>query len=134
MAAAQESIVAFHAALGRRGFNPAAQAAVTDQGFINAALLSLFMADQIKQVCKLIREDPVNPIPINMMQQQMLLAFCYWVVNHQRLGLLDDAVDFMATIAFKQSQLMVCLQEDEAVADKETVVKLPYKACFCRND
>jgi hypothetical protein len=127
MAAAQASLVAFHAALEHIGFNPAAQAAVTDQGFTNVALLGLVTADQIKQVCKLIRESPINPIPINMMQQQMLLALRYWVVNRQRLGLPVDAEEFTAIIAFEQSQLMVRLQEDEALADKESVAKLPDK-------
>jgi hypothetical protein len=99
---------------------------VTNQGFINVVLLGLVTADQIKQVCKLIREG-VPPVPINMMQQQMLLSFHYWVVNRQRLGLPVDADDFTAILAFEQSQLMVRLQEDEALADKETVAKLPDK-------
>ena len=62
-----------------------------------------------------------------MLQQQMLLAFRFWVVNHQRLGLAVDAQEFTAITAFEQSQLMVRLQEDEAVADKETVAKMPDK-------
>jgi hypothetical protein len=126
MVAAQESLAAFQAALGRIGFTPAAQQAVTNQGFINVTLLGLVTTDQIKQVCKLIREG-VRPVPINMLQQQMLLSFCYWVVNRQRLGLPVDADDFTAVLAFEQSQLMVRLQEDEALADKETVAKLPDK-------
>jgi hypothetical protein len=123
-AAAQE---AFQAALGRIGFSQAAQTVISNQGFTNAALLGLITADQVKQVCKLIREDPTTPVPINMLQQQMLLAFRYWVVNRQRLGLLVDAEDFTAITAFEQSQLMVHLQEDEAVADKELMAKLPDK-------
>jgi hypothetical protein len=90
---------------------------VTGQGFSNVALLGLVMADQIKQVCKLIQEGPVNPVLINMMQQQILLAFHYWVVNRQCLGLPIDADDFTAAIALEQSLLMACLQEDEAIAD-----------------
>jgi hypothetical protein len=52
-----------------------------------------------------------------MMQQQILLAFHYWVVNRQCLGLPIDADDFTAAIALEQSLLMACLQEDEAIAD-----------------
>jgi len=48
---------------------------------ISVALLGLVTADQIKQLCKLIREDANNPVPINMLQQQMLLAMHHWVVN-----------------------------------------------------
>ncbi len=62
-----EAQAAFQAALGRIGFSAAAQAAVVSQGFVNVALLGLMTADQVKQVCKLIREDPVNPVPINML-------------------------------------------------------------------
>ncbi len=122
-----EAQAAFQTALNRIGFSQAAQAAVTAQGFVNVALLGLVTADQIKQVCKLIREDPNNPVTINMLQQQMLLALRFWVVNRQRLGLAVDAEEFTAITAFEQSQLMVRLQEDEAVADKETVAKMPDK-------
>ncbi len=127
MAVAQANLTAFHEALGRIGFSQAAQNAITNQGFSNAALLGLITPDQVKQVCKLIREDPVTSVPINMLQQQMLLAFRFWVVNRQRLGLPVDAEDFTAITAFEQSQLMVRLQEDEAVADKESIAKLPDK-------
>jgi hypothetical protein len=91
-----EAQAALQAALGRIGFSAAAQAAVVSQGFVNVALLGLMTADQVKQVCKLIREDPVNPVPINMLQQQMLLAFRFWVVNRQRLGLAVNADEFTA--------------------------------------
>jgi hypothetical protein len=70
MAAQQE----LWAALGLIRFNEAAQLAVVAQGFTNFALLGLVTSDQIKQVCKLIREDAVNPVPINIFQQQMLLV------------------------------------------------------------
>jgi hypothetical protein len=62
-----------------------------------------------------------------MLQQQMLLAMCHWVVNRQRLGLLVDADEFSAITAFEQSQLMVCLQEDEATGKRELISKLPDK-------
>jgi hypothetical protein len=67
----------------------------------------------------LIGEDTANPVPINMLQQQLLLVFCYWVVNRQRLGIPVDADEFTAITAFKQSQLMVRIKEDEVIADKE---------------
>jgi hypothetical protein len=88
MAEAQANIASFQAALSRSGFTMQAQEAVVSQGFVNIALLGLVTSDQIKELCKLIREDTNNPVPINMLQQQMLLAMRYWVVNRQRLGLL----------------------------------------------
>ncbi len=69
----------------------------------------------------------MNPVPINMLQQQLLLAFRYWVVNRQRLGIPVDADEFTAITAFEQSQLMVHIQEDDAIADKEMVAKMPDK-------
>jgi hypothetical protein len=57
----------------------------------------------------------------------MLLAMHYWVVNRQLLGLLVDADEFTAVLAFEQSQLMVRLQEDEATSERESVAKLPDK-------
>ena len=83
-----------HEALGCIGIPQAAQNAISNQGFINVALLGLIR---------------------------------FWVVNYQRLGLPVDADDFTAITAFEQLQLMVRLQEDEAVADKESVAKLPDK-------
>jgi len=70
---------------------------------MSVALLGLVTADQIKQLCKLICEDSNNPVPINMLQQQMLLALQHWVVNQQRLGLQVNAYAFTAAIAFEQS-------------------------------
>ena len=119
--------VAFRAALGRIGFNDDAQLAVVAQGFNTMSLLGLVTGDQIKQVCKLIRESPNNPVPINIVQQQMLLAMRYWVVTRQRLGLPVVATDFTAATAYEQSQLMVRLHEDESTTDKEVVAKLPDK-------
>ncbi len=93
--------------LGRIGLTAQAQAqaqeAVVAQGFVSIALLGLVTSDQIKQLCKLIREDANNPVPINMLQQQMLLAMRHWVVNCQRLRLLVDADEFSAITAFERS-------------------------------
>ncbi len=109
MAEARENVASFQAALGRIGLMAQAQAAVVAQGFVSIALLGLVTSDQIKQLCKLIREDTNNPVTINMLQQQMLLAMRHWVVNRQRLRLLVDADKFSAITAFKQSQLIVRL-------------------------
>jgi hypothetical protein len=124
---AQDNIQSFQDALGRIGFSVEASEAVVAQGFVSMALLGLVTADQIKQLCKLIRKDPTNPVPINMLQQQMLLATRRWVVNQQRLGLLVDADEFTAIMAYEQSQVMVLLQEDEATSEKESVAKMPDK-------
>jgi hypothetical protein len=51
----------------------------------------------------------------------------HWVINRQRLGLAVNAADFTAATAYEQSQLMVRLQEDDAVADKEVVAEKPNK-------
>jgi hypothetical protein len=123
MAAQQELM----AALGRIGFNEAAQLAVVGQGFTNITLLGLVTSNQIKQVCKLIREDAVNPVPINIFQQQMLLVMRHWTVNRQRLGLTVNANDFTAIMAYEQSQLMVRLKEDEDATDKDVMAKMPNK-------
>jgi hypothetical protein len=66
-------------------------------------------------------------VPINIIQQQMLLAMRHWVIHRQRLGLDVNAGDFTAVIAHEQSQIMVRLQEDDAAADKEVVAKMPDK-------
>jgi len=71
---------AFQAALGHNGFSEEAQLAVIAQGFNTMSLLGLVTSDQIKQVCKLIHESPNNPVPINIVQQQLLLAMRYWVL------------------------------------------------------
>jgi hypothetical protein len=127
MAEARANVASFQAALGRIGLTAQAQAAVVAQGFVSIALLGLVTSNQIKQLCKLIREDANNPVPINMLQQQMLLAMRHWVVNCQRLALLVDADEFSAITAFEQSQLMVHLQEDEATGERESIAKLPDK-------
>jgi hypothetical protein len=121
------SQVAFRATLGRIGFSEEAQLAVVAQGFNTMSLLGLVTSDQIKQVCRLIRKSPNNPVPINFVQQQLLLAMHYWVVTRQRLGLPVVATAFTAATAYEQSQLMVRLQEDESTTDKEVVAKLPDK-------
>jgi hypothetical protein len=127
MMAQANNMQSFQAALSCIGFTVQAQAAIVGQEFVSMALLGLVTSDQITQLCKLICEDANNPVPINMLQQQMLLAMCHWAVNRQRLSLLVEAEEFNAITAFEQSQLMVCLQEDEAVSERESVAKLPDK-------
>jgi len=75
MAAAEANAAqSFQAALGHIGFSVQAQPVVVAQGFISMALLSLVTAYQMKQLCKLIHENADNPVPINMLQQQILLS------------------------------------------------------------
>jgi hypothetical protein len=98
MAAQQELRVALNCI----GFNEAAQLVVAMQGFTNITLLGLVTRNQIKQVCKLIQEDADDPVPINIIQQQMLLTMHHWTVNCQHLGLTVSATDFTDSLVLKR--------------------------------
>jgi hypothetical protein len=72
------------AALGRIGFSTPAQDALNRNGFNAMFNLMIYSKDQIKRVCTVIREDPVNPIPISMEQEQLLAAMRHWVKTRVR--------------------------------------------------
>ncbi|MGH7974684.1 MAG: hypothetical protein ACREBR_04100 [bacterium] len=66
------AIQAFRAALGRVGFDDATQVAIVDQGITTMDDLLLVGKDQVKQICKMIRDK--DNIVITFMQHQMLDA------------------------------------------------------------
>jgi hypothetical protein len=77
-------LAGFRAALGRIGFSIPAQDALNHNGFNAMFNLMIYSNDQIKRVCTVIREDPVNPIPISMEQEQPLTAMRHWVKTRVR--------------------------------------------------
>jgi hypothetical protein len=78
-------LVAFRAALGRLGFNNQQQDAINAQGLISMQSLLFYQKDQIKRICKVIREHAENPLNINVMQEQWLETMRYWVRKRSRL-------------------------------------------------
>jgi len=121
MAAAEANAAqSFQAALGHIGFSVQAQpVVVVAQGFISMALLSLVTAYQMKQLCKLIHENADNPVPINMLQQQILLSMWHWVVNRQRLGLPVDPDEFTAIIALSNLRLWCACKKMKILVKKK---------------
>jgi hypothetical protein len=80
-------LVAFRASLGRIGFTVAGQDALVAQGFTSMTRLLMFQTDQIKRICKLLRERDRDPIDINITQEQLLEAMRSWVKTRTRCGM-----------------------------------------------
>jgi len=118
----------FVAALDRIGFEPEQRNAIIQtSGCINMAMLGLLTSSQVSKLCKRIETRAVNPIHINTIQEQLLLAMRSWVINRQRLQLPVEANEFTMIIALNQAQILRQQMEDEARADKEPVAKAPDK-------
>ncbi len=122
------AVIAFRAALGRCGFNEAAQDAVVDiGGIMHMAMLGMLAETGIARICKVIRARAVDPLMITVMQEQLLQGMRFWVTNRQRIGLVVDADAFTTATAFAQTALMTRMAEDDARADKEQVATVPEK-------
>ncbi|MGH7974599.1 MAG: hypothetical protein ACREBR_03670 [bacterium] len=99
------AIQAFRAALGRVGFDDATQVAIVDQGITTMDDLLLVGKDQVKQICKMIRDK--DNIVITFMQHQMLDAMRYWVSTRVRRGLAISAALFTRDVANECIQIMM---------------------------
>lgn len=119
-------LVAFCASLGRIGFTAAGQDALVAQGFTSMPRLLMFQKDQIKRVCKLLREWERDPIDINMVQEQLLEAMCNWVKTRTRCGMPIAANLFTLEVAEEEAIKMVNAIE-AMKAEKQDETKMPSK-------
>ena len=118
----------FLSALERVGFNQDQRIAIVEtSGCLNMAMLGLLSATQVSKICKRTETRPINPIRINTVQEQLLLAMRFWVIQRQRLQLPVDATQFNMIVALNQAQIMRQQAEDDARSDKEPVAKAPDK-------
>jgi hypothetical protein len=128
MVEAQAAQLAFMAALGRIGCPPVLQQEIIAYtGCVNIAMLGLFTPDDISKMCQNFHTRTVNPIPVTVIQEQLLLATRFWVSSHQGLQKPDEAQVVAAVLAYNQAQTMGHMLEDEACADKEMTAKTPDK-------
>jgi hypothetical protein len=124
--AVAQQLLHFREALGRIGFDPDAQDALNQHGFNSMYNLLIYSKDQIKRVCTVLRERPVNPLNISLEQEQFLTAMRFWVKTRVRTNRTIDPQLFTRDVAVSEAIKMVN-QAEEATADKESDVKLPEK-------
>ncbi len=125
---AAEGANAFRAALGRIGFSAEAQNAVTDEGMggiANITQLARLHKDQIKRVCKVLRD---NEVPVSVMAEQMFEAMRYWVKQRLRLQQPVASALFTEEVAEETAQRFAIAQDELAAkaTDKEGL-KMPDK-------
>ena len=53
-------------------------------------------------------------VQLMTIQEQLLMAFCFWIVNKQRLQQRINPEDFTNILAFNQAQIMRQQLEEEA--------------------
>jgi len=86
----------------------------------------IYSKEQIKRVCTVIREDPTNPIPISMEQEQLLAAMRHWVKMRVCTDR-DISPDLFAhEVAIAEAIKMVNIAE-EIISERESDVKMPEK-------
>jgi hypothetical protein len=125
---AAEGANAFRAALGRIGFSAEAQNAVADEGMggiANITQLARLHKDQIKRVCKVLRD---NEVPVSVMAEQMFEAMRYWVKQRLRLQQPVASALFTEEVAEETAQRFAIAQDELAAkaTDKEGL-KMPDK-------
>jgi hypothetical protein len=123
-AAAQ--LVAFCAALGRIGLSIAVQDAHNEHGFTGMYGMMIYSKEQIKRVCTVIRDRPVNPLHISIEQEQLLTAMRHWVKLRVRTNRSIESNLFTRDVAIAEAIKMVNIAE-ETITEKESDVKLPEK-------
>jgi hypothetical protein len=121
-----DPLASFRAALGRIGFSIPAQDALNRNGFNAMFNLMIYSKDQIKRVCTVIREDPVNPIPMSMEQEQLLTAMRHWAKTRVHTNRDIDPELFTCDVAISEAIKMVNVTE-EVISENETDVKMPEK-------
>jgi hypothetical protein len=121
-----DPLAGFRAALARIGFSIPAQDALNSNGFNAMFNLMIYSKDQIKHVCIIIREDPVNPIPISLEQEQLLTAMRHWVKTRVRTNRDIDPELFTRDVAISEAIKMVNVTK-EVISEKESDVKMPEK-------
>ncbi len=109
--------VFFCAALGRIGFQPPLQDAIIAQEITTLADLLMFQKGQIKRLCKVIRERAVDPLEINMRQEQLLGTMRFWAQARARANLPLNAALF--TLALAKAEAMKMVSALEETAEKE---------------
>jgi hypothetical protein len=114
----------FRAALGRIGFPVDVQDALNAHGINGMYNLMIYSKDQIKRVCTVIRERPVNPLHISIEQEQFLTAMRHWVKSRVRTNRSIDPNLFTRDTAIAESIKMVNIAE-EVTTEKESDVKMP---------
>ncbi|MGH7974125.1 MAG: hypothetical protein ACREBR_01265 [bacterium] len=118
------TIQAFRAALGRVGFDAPTQTAIIDQGIATIDDLLLVGNDQVKQICKMIRDK--DNIVLTFMQHQMLDAMRYWVSSRVRQGLAISAALFTRDVANECVQTMM-VDTIESNEKMKSVLSVPDK-------
>jgi hypothetical protein len=117
----QQGIDAFHQALVRMGFTNLAANEIVDQGLEDALALLLLTENDIKQMCKIVRDGGVV---IPFMAQQRLQTFRFWAHKRSRLGVVIDADMFTLAVADVYGQMMIA---EGAEKDTGVEVKTPDK-------
>ncbi len=95
----------------------------TSSGCTSTVMIGLLLSDQIKRVCKRINDT----IPLSALQEQLILALRFWVVNKQRIQQHIDPESFTMILALNQAQLMHQQLEDKARGEGEALARAPNK-------
>jgi hypothetical protein len=122
-------LASFRAALGRIGFNQVAQDALNQHGFNGMYSLLIYSKEQIKTVCKVLRERTVDPLNVSLEQEQFPTAMRNWVKTRVRTNCPIDADLFTRDVAIAEAIKMVN-QAEETVLEKDTDIKAPEKLKF----
>jgi hypothetical protein len=120
----QQQIASFRAALQRIGFNEEAQVALSLHGFNSMYNLLIFSKEQIKRICKVLRDEP-NPLPISVEHEQLLTAMWHWIKTRTRLNQDIDSELFDREVAISEAIKKVNIEEESKVTDAE--LKMPEK-------
>lgn len=107
--AVAQQLLHFREALGRIGFDPDAQDALNQHGFNSMYNLLIYSKDQIKRVCTVLRERPVNPLNISLEQEQFLTAMRFWVKTRVCTNRTIDPQLFTRDVAVSEAIKMDCI-------------------------
>ena len=119
-------LASYRLALGRIGFNQAAQDALNQHGFNSMYNMLIYSKEQIKRVCTVLRERPAAPLDISLEQEQFLTAMRNWVKTRVRTNRPIDPDLFTREVAVAEAIKMVN-QAEEIAIEKDTDVKAPEK-------
>ena len=119
----------FNEALQCLGFTAAIRIALNNQGLTTLQSLLYYQKDQIKRICKIIRnhDENVDAQDINMLKEQWLITLRNWTLKRQKMNLPLDAD--LIPLNLIQAEAMKMINElEEAEREKnQSDPKLPDK-------
>lgn len=68
-------------------------------------MIGLLLDDDITKMCKTLRTQQLNPVPLTLLQEKLLLGLQFRIAGPQRLQLTIEPADVTPVLIFSQANI-----------------------------